>query len=1087
MATTSSTELPKQYDHTAAQRRWYRFWEGGGYFNSDPDPDRRPYTIVIPPPNVTGALHLGHALNNTLQDILIRQKRMQGFETLWMPGTDHAGIATQAVVERRLFLEEKKTRHELGREGLVARIWQWKNDYEARIIGQLKEMGCSCDWRRTRFTLDPVCARAVRHTFFRLFKDKLIYRGKRLVNWDTALQTAVSDDEVFHETVSGHFWHFRYPIIDPKPGEPAHVTLATTRPETMLGDTAVAVHPDPAGALDKAEAVLKTRLAAAPKKEKPEIEAELEDIARRRTEVLPGLIRLRDMARDGRKVMLPLMNREIPLVTDEWAKPELGSGCVKITPAHDPNDYEVGLRHKLPMVNILTADGTLSVEAGPYAGQTVEESRANVVADMQKQGLLVEVEDRQIDLAHSDRSKTPIEPFLADQWFVAMDRLAQTAMDAVTDGRVKIIPSRYAKGYLDWLSEKRDGPASRQLWWGHQIPIWQVTLRADRYQQELGSIRTSLQRVQEEFHEALAVFAEACGVPGEIAASGSEQSKTIFFICAGSEEAEKQLGSFYRRHHPARHTLPFAKDPPAEPPLSKDDPRFVPDQQLRDCIAVMADQEQDVLDTWFSSALWPHSTLGWPEETDELKYYYPTSTLITSRDIITLWVARMVLAGLYNVGDLPFHEVFIHPKILDGYGEGMSKSKGNGVDPVDVMEKFGADSLRFGLAYLTTETQDVRMPVEFECPHCRAAIEQTRDNRILPRVKCKQCGEDFATQWAEKPEDKALPRGAVVSDRFELARNFCNKLWNASRFALLNLDGYTPGPVKDAELTVEDRWILSRLATVTGQVTEALDGYRYADAARALYEFAWDEFCSFFVEMVKSRLQEESTRATAQRVLAHTLDTILRLLHPMIPFLTEEVWQLLGQAAPERGLPEPQPAAASVMIAPWPEADAARQDPAIEARFARFQEVLRAVRDIRSRQNIATKQRIEFSVRCPAEVAELLEPMRPYFEPMAGARATAWGPDIEAPALSANVTLPAMEVFVDLAELIDVEAEKARLEKEVAKYDGLIASKQKKLANEKFINRAPAAVVQKERDSLADLQKQRATAKQALDRLTATK
>ncbi len=392
------------------------------------------------------------------------------------------------------------------------------------------------------------------------------------------------------------------------------------------------------------------------------------------------------------------------------------------------------------------------------------------------------------------------------------------------------------------------------------------------------------------------------------------------------------------------------------------------------------------MDTWFSSALWPHSTLGWPEQTEELKYYYPTSVLITSRDIITLWVARMVLTGLHNVGEVPFRDVFIHPKILDGYGEGMSKSKGNGVDPVDVMEKFGADSLRFGLAYLTTETQDVRMAVEFECPHCQKLIEQTRENRTRPRIKCKHCGHLFSTQWAEKPEDKALPRGAVVSDRFELARNFCNKLWNASRFALLNLDGFDPGRVADDELLVEDSWILSRLSTVTQRVTDALDDYRFADAARTLYDFAWDEFCSFYVEMVKGRLQDESQRVTAQRVLAHTLDTILRLLHPMIPFLTEDVWQRLGQVAPERGIDAAEAAAESIMRAPWPESDPARQDAEIEAQFARFQEVLRAVRDIRARQGVAPKAALRFSVRCEAAVAELLSPMEPYFASMANAR-----------------------------------------------------------------------------------------------------
>ena len=1015
---THTPELPKQYNHGAAQQRWYTHWEEQGYFHAQVDPRREPYTIVIPPPNVTGALHLGHALNNTLQDILIRQQRMQGYSTLWMPGTDHAGIATQAVVERRLLQEEGTSRHELGRDGLVERIWQWKDEYERRILGQLKQMGCSCDWQRTRFTLDDVCARAVRHTFFSLFKEGLIYRGKRLVNWDTMLRTAVSDDEVFHEAVPGHFWYIHYPVVGAQPGEPEHVTVATTRPETMLGDTAVAVHPDPAAALRKAAEDAEKRLATAPTKQRPEIEAELEEVRRRQKEMLPALETLRDMALNGRKVRLPLMEREIPLVADDWAKPQMGTGCVKITPAHDPNDYEVGQRQNLPMVNILELDGTLTPEAKQYQGQTVQEARKNVVADLEKQGLLVKVEDREIDLAHSDRSKTPIEPLLTDQWFLKMDDLAQTAMDAVTKGRVKIYPERYTKGYLDWLGEKRDWPISRQLWWGHQIPVWYCETASEDDLNKAFAGRHDVVWHRDEEHGQWLICAEEDDLPDDAVAG---------------------------------HTLR---------------------------------REQDVLDTWFSSALWPHSTLGWPEETPELRYFYPTDVLITSRDIITLWVARMVLMGLHNVGDIPFPEVFIHPKILDGYGEGMSKSKGNGVDPIDVMEKFGADSLRFALAYLTTETQDIRMPVEFECPHCGKLIEQTRKNRMLPRLDCPECGQAFSTQWADKPEDKALPRGPVVSDRFELARNFCNKLWNASRFALLNLEDYTPAPVKPDELRVEDRWLLSRLSTVNRQVSESLAAYKYADAARALYDFAWDEFCSFFVEMVKSRLGDDDARPVAQRVLAHALDTLLRLLHPMIPFLTEDVWQRLGEVSPERGLEKPKRAAPSVMIAPWPEPEATLEDAAIEARFARFQDVLRAVRDIRARQNVPPKQRIEFCVCCDQDTADLLRPMEPYFDSMAGAVPLAFGPEVQAPELSANASVGGMDVYVDLAELIDLEAEIARKRAENEKLEKLIVGKRKKLENEQFTAKAPAAVVQKERDSLTEMEQQYAATGQIIERLT---
>ena len=1013
-----SSELPKQYDHVAAQRRWYAFWERQGLFHSEPNPARRPFTIVIPPPNVTGALHLGHALNNTLQDILIRRKRMEGYETLWMPGTDHAGIATQAVVERRLLAEENLSRHQLGRHGLVARIWQWKNEYEARILGQLKQMGCSCDWQRTRFTLDDVCARAVRRTFFSLFKQGLVYRGKRLVNWDTMLQTAVSDDEVFHETVAGHFWYFRYPIVDPKPGEPRYVTLATTRPETMLGDTAVAVHPDPAAALDRAEADTQARLAAAPAKQRAEVEAELEEIRRRRRELLPELLRLRDMARDGRKVLLPLVEREIPLVADPWAKPELGTGCVKITPAHDPNDYEVGLRHNLPMVNILNLDGTLNQSAGAYAGRTILEARAAVVADMEARGLLERVEDRQIDLAHSDRSKTPIEPLLTDQWFLRMERLAQTAIDAVRDGRVRIIPERYTKGYVDWLSEKRDWPISRQLWWGHQIPIWS---------------------------------------------------------CRGATRAEIE------RAFAGRDDVAWQWDTENEQWLISAEQEYLPDDAVPGHRLV---RDPDVLDTWFSSALWPHSTLGWPQRTPELAYYYPTDVLITSRDIITLWVARMVLMGLHNMGEVPFRDVFIHPKILDAYGEGMSKTKGNGVDPIDVIEKFGADALRFGLTYLTTETQDIRMPVDFECPHCGKLIEQTRENRVLPRLRCPACRKEFATQWAEKPADRALPRGAVVSERFELARNFCNKLWNAARFALMNLEGYEPAAVADDQLRVEDRWMLSRLNSVARAVSEALDGYRFAEAARALYDFAWDEFCSFYVEMVKRRLQDDAARPVAQRVLAHALDVLVRLLHPMMPFLAEEIWQRLAAVAPRRGLDRPSPAAESVMVAPWPTADPARIDATIEAQFARFQDVLRAVRDVRSRQNVAPRAPLEFSVKCDAATRDLLSPLEPYFQSLAAARPTVIGPAARAPELAASVVLPGMEVYVHLAGVIDVEAERSRKRQEVEQLVALVAAKQAKLANEQFVSRAPAAVVEKERRALDELQQRLGAAQRVLEQLS---
>ena len=1035
--------LPKSFDHKDASQRIFDRWSDRGYFHADAESDKPAFSIVIPPPNVTGALHLGHALNSTLQDILVRMRRMQGFEVLWMPGTDHAGIATQAVVERRLREEEGLSRHDLGREALVERIWEWKGQYEKRIISQLKQLGSSCDWERTRFTLDDICARAVRHTFFDLFKKSYIYRGKRLVNWDTFLQTAVSDDEVFHEVVEGHFWHFRYAVVDPQSNEPSHVTIATTRPETMLGDTAVAVHPDPAKAFEKLIANLESKINEATDAESDELQNELDRLRERQAVVLPGLEQLRDMAVAGRMLHLPLVDREIPLVVDAWAKPELGSGCVKITPAHDPNDYEVGQRQSLPMISILCPDGTLNANAGPYQGQTMKVARKNVVADLEALGLMSEIEDREIDLAHSDRSKTPIEPCLADQWFVKMDVLAQSAMDAVTDEKVEIFPQRYRRGYLDWLGEKRDWPVSRQLWWGHQIPIWS---RCCETEEDLQHQQAALDGHAQIQAGGVAYQVEYTAAQNEAARTDATQAETHFAVIHVGIEAE---------------------DSTVEAEFE----------------ALGYQREEDVLDTWFSSALWPHSTLSWPDETAELAKFYPSTTLITSRDIITLWVARMVLMGLNNLGEVPFSEVFIHPKILDGYGETMSKSKGNGVDPLDVIEKFGADALRFGLAYLTTETQDVRMPVQFECPHCATSIEQTKKNRELPRVTCPQCAEEFHTQWARNDEDLALPRGAVLSERFEISRNFCTKLWNASRFTLMNLSGYEAAEVSEEDLAFEDRWILSRLASVTQQVTEKLEHYGFAEATRVLYDFAWDEFCSFYIEMTKSRMQDDSSRAVAQRVTAYTLDQLLRLLHPIIPFVTEEVWGLLSQIAPERGLSELAVATESIMLAQWPVADGARIHVEIEQQFSQFQEVLRAVREIRSRQNIAPRDEIEFSIHCSVADEQLLRPLEGYFESMANARCVAWGELVAAPENSASVRVGEMEVFVDLKDFIDVDAEIERNTVMEQKLLGQIQGRQKKLANEQFTARAPAEIVERERAGLVQLEEELAAVRKSLEAL----
>jgi valyl-tRNA synthetase len=951
-------ELPKHYDPRDAQTRWLRFWNERGFFHARPDPNRKPFCIVIPPPNVTGALHLGHALNNTLQDVLVRWRRMQGYNTLWMPGTDHAGIATQAVVERRIRDEENKTRHDLGREELVKRIWQWKDQYEKRILGQLSELGCSCDWQRTRFTLDPICARAVRTTFFKMFKDGLIYRGKRLVNWDTQLQTAVADDEIYHETIKGSFWTFRYPVK----GSNEFIRFSTTRPETMLGDTAVAVHPD--------------------------------------DERYKHLI--------GKMATIPLVHRDIPIIADgQLVDPTLGTGAVKVTPAHDPNDYACGLRHGLPMINILNPDGTINENGGPYAGLDRLQARQRVIQDMEKLGLFDGCEDRDIDLAHSDRSKTPIEPYLSDQWFVKMADLAQTAMDAVTDGRVKFFPERYARTYLDWLGEKRDWCISRQLWWGHRIPIWYSHCPESQLKH---------------------AFAGRDDVTWRL-----DEDNGRWLICALADLPNDILGPKY--------------------PL---------------------EQDADVLDTWFSSALWPHSTLGWPEHTPELAYWYPTNVLVTSRDIITLWVARMVMTGLYNIGKVPFHHVYIHPKILDGFGETMSKTKGNGIDPLDIIERYGADALRFLMVHQATETQDSKMPVANVCPHCDTLVPIKQEHMYMRtrKVTCPSCKKPFRPGGPWPAPDPELPTAKQASERFDMGRNFANKLWNAARFLFLNLEGYKPEAIHYEELPIEDRWILSRLATTTATVTQHLENYRFSEVARAIYDFTWSEFCDWYVEMSKRRLQEPAARPLVQRVLVGVLDGILRLVHPIMPFVAEAIWQPLNETAFERGLPTPEPAAESVVIAPWPRFPDVWHDAAMETRMGRMQELIRAVREVRNRYNVDMKTPLDVFVRCSETIAEDFRTLQPFIVALAGVGRLECGSDTGKPPQAASHVTPEFAVYTSLAGLIDMAAEKVRLEKQLAEKRKHLQAARAKLANTNFVQRAPADIVQQQRDLVADLQTQ---------------
>lgn len=1010
-------ELPKQYDPKSVQPRWISFWQEHKLFDANPNPANQSHTIMIPLPNVTGALHMGHALNGTLQDLITRWRRMQGYEALWMPGTDHAGIATQAVVERRMLEEEGKTRHDIGREALVKRIWNWKDEYEARILNQLKQLGSSCDWRRTRFTLDEVCSRAVRKTFFNLFKDGLIFRGKRLVNWDAFLQTAVADDEVFHETVQGHFWTFTYPVVDSE----ETIAFSTTRPETMLGDTAVAVHP----ADDRYRHLI------------------------------------------GKLVRLPLDGREIPIIADAiLVDRNLGTGVVKVTPAHDPNDYACGMRNKLPMINILNPDGTLNENASRWQGLDRYEARKQVVAEMEKLGRLVKIEDRDIEVAHSDRSKTPIEPYLSDQWFVKMDTLAENAMNAVRAGKVRFFPARYTKTYLDWLGEKRDWCISRQLWWGHRIPVWSLSdlNPSDFPVQRIEAIERDLQDLQKRFPNKIAIQTMQSLAP---AAGGSVPVRVGWLIAldADAEDVRRELES-----------LGFTQD-------------------------------ADVLDTWFSSALWPHATLGWPDEENNpplngqpdqsgngkntvLPFFYPGSVLITSRDIITLWVARMVIMGLYNMGDIPFRHVHVHPKILDGFGQTMSKTKGNGVDPMDLIDKYGVDAIRFTITSFAGENQDVRLPVGYECPHCSEVIPQTLEHQkavpaggAKPRVKCPKCkkASQYSSPWFMP--DAGEPVARVVSERFEYGRNFCNKLWNASRFAMINLEDYTPGPIATSDLRIEDKWILSRLATTVRSINNHLGEYLFDAATRSLRDFTWNEFCDWYVEMLKPRLRDPEMRPVAQRLLVGVLDTLLRLLSPFTPFVCEELWQRLGEIAPQRGLLEPQPAAECCMIAPWPALPDEWRDSSLESRFERLQEIIVAVRNVRAMYRIEDKVELALHVRCQPDVAAQLNDVASQFENLAKTVLKAAGGDVSRPGTSASFSLGDADGFIPLEGVVDREAELARQKKEAEKIRGFITGHQRKLANESFVAKAPPEVVEQVRETLASLAKQLASVEDIIRQL----
>ena len=1074
--TVMAAELPKVYEPGKLREQITKRWLENGAFSAVPDnrPRERRYVIMMPLPNVTGALHMGHAMDNVMQDLLIRWHRMIGDNTLWQPGTDHAGIATQAVVEKRLFELEGKTRHDIGRKELVARIWAWKDEYQQRIVQQQQQMGCSCDWDRQRFTMDAVCGAAVRECFFRLFSDRLIYHGNRLVNWDCQLQTAVADDEVYHVTVGGHLWYLRYPVIEPQSGEPDFIVVATTRPETMLGDTAVACHPHSAEALDARITEQERKLADVSARERDEAEAELNRLRERRKTHLPRLEKLASMARDGRRVMLPLLDREIPLILDEWAKPEMGSGCVKITPAHDANDYEVWRRHEeeIDIINILQPDGSLNSNTGAYAKLDRFEARKRVIEDLEAQNLIETIEEHEVEIGHSDRSKTPIEPYLSKQWFVRMGDvdggitcgegtknefkapgLAQSAIDAVdkswvtpTGKNLTFHPSRYTPGYVSWLAEKRDWCISRQLWWGHRIPVWTANCN-DR--KGLKRLLENLPDISSgELHVWVADQEGVQREPDEALTNSDDDGAFEVQVCLRSTEADV-------RHGKRLEELGLEQDP-------------------------------DVLDTWFSSALWPFSTLGWPEpaeasveegqrqlgpvngQGDSFAYYYPGSCLVTARDIITLWVARMVIMGLYIHGDVPFTDSFIHANILDGNGITMSKSKGNGIDPIDIIKRYGADAMRYLICDMETGMQDVRLPVQAICPSCSETIElaEAKHGRTIFTYLCTSCNAEFDV-LGTMPD---VPSSQVISDRFEVGRNFCNKLWNAARFSLTNLGNQGFSPLARDELQPEDRWILSRLSRAIREVTGHLEDYRPSAALSAARDFFWGEFCDWYLELIKQRTQNEQKAPVARQVLAVVLDQILRLLHPFVPFITEQIWAYLNEQVPIRGVVEELPPSALCVLAAWPTPWEGGEDIGLEEEFDRLKKVISRLRELRSRYQVSPGKPLPGGVKTSGEALASLRRYGHLISFMAKLSNLEIGENIERPKNAATQLGDDFEIF--LGDVLDLQKEKARLEDHKTKMTRQLEVIQKKLSNDNFVNKAPTKIVEAERTRVSDLQEQ---------------
>ncbi|MCP4717704.1 MAG: class I tRNA ligase family protein, partial [Deltaproteobacteria bacterium] len=891
---------------------------------------------------------------------------------------------------------------------------------------------------------------------------------------------AVSDDEVYHETVQGHFWHLRYPVIDPRPGEPDYVVLATTRPETMMGDTAVACHPEPARTLKARIAEQRKRVADAPAKDKATAQLELERLKERRQSVLPVLEQLVLMARDGRKVRLPLVEREIPLILDEWAKPELGSGCVKITPAHDPNDYEVWQRHAdhIDIINILCNNGTLNTEAGPYVGLDRLVAREKVLTDLKTQDLMEAIENREIEIGHSDRSKTPVEPYLTKQWFVRMgdvekgiecgrktpnafraSGLAQAAIDATdptwstsTGRRLTFHPARYKDGYVTWLAQKRDWCISRQLWWGHRIPVWSG--------QPAGhdALRAMLSALPTDAGETLWVWvADNSGVlytPEDgLSLAAREDGPLTVLVCSRNKLSDKTYGPIFE-------AAGLVRDP-------------------------------DVLDTWFSSSLWPFSTLGWPDPNnapinkgqaslgadnsiqDAFSYYYPGSCLVTARDIITLWVARMVILGLYLHGDVPFKDCFVHAKILDGRGLTMSKSKGNGIDPVDIIERYGVDAMRYQICDMETGMQDVRLPVQAICPGCQVQLElaETKHGRSIFTYVCTACSTEFDVLGTME----GVPAAKVISDRFDVGRAFCTKLWNSARFALMNLENLPFVPLSVKDLLAEDRWILSRLSRATDQVTDQLNAYRPSEALNAARDFFWGDFCDWYLELIKERMKDDARAPVARQVLAAVLDQTLRLLHPFVPFITETLWGYLAEKAPVRGIDQPLPASDLCILAAWPKAETFDQDDALETEIKQIQALISRFREIRSKYSIAPRNRLPAAIKSD-QVG--IEHHRHLIMDQARLSELSIGTDVTPPLNAATQVMGHIEIF--LGGVLDPIKERERLLAQQAKLTKKLQPGRKKLANPDYLEKAPASVVDKERKKVDELETQLAVVEKNL-------